>query len=158
MGGTVGRRFFRHGELHLVVLVLLSSRALHGYELMAELGRLFGPEYRPSPGSVYPAVKALAAEGLIAPELESEPTRYRTTDSGVAAVADRRDALVALEQRTGVRLGGSDRLEAALEHFIVRVRRLAGRVDPERVAEVLDDAAADIEHLDHAPVEERHDG
>jgi DNA-binding PadR family transcriptional regulator len=154
----MGRRFFRHGELHLVLLVLLSSRARHGYELMAELGRLFGPEYHPSPGSVYPAVKALAAEELIAPEPESEPTRYRTTVSGEAAVADRRAALVALEQRTGVRLGGSDRLEAALEHFTARVRRLAGRVDPERVAELLDDAATDIEHLEPRPVEDRHDG
>ena len=28
---------------------------MHGYELMAELGRLFGPRYRASPGSVYRA-------------------------------------------------------------------------------------------------------
>ncbi|EUA73856.1 hypothetical protein I540_0264 [Mycobacteroides abscessus subsp. bolletii 1513] len=36
-------RFFRHGELPLVLLALLAQRPMHGYELMSELSRLFGP-------------------------------------------------------------------------------------------------------------------
>jgi DNA-binding PadR family transcriptional regulator len=148
---VMARRFFRHGELHLVILVLLTGRPLHGYELMGELTRLFGPAYQPSPGSVYPAVKALAEEGLIAPEADGERTRYRATAVGERAVADRRDDLMRLEERTGVRLGGDDDLEHALDRFGARVRAVAGRVDPERVALILDDAARDIEDLDSHP-------
>jgi DNA-binding PadR family transcriptional regulator len=150
----VGRRFFRHGELHLVLLVLLSERAQHGYELMSELTRLYGPAYRASPGSVYPAVKALHAEGLIVAEPGSEPTRYRTSTTGAQAVADRRDELQWLEERTGVRLGGADALEGALQRFFAPVRRVAGRVDPGEIARVLDDAATHIEDLDRRPVED----
>ena len=59
------RRFFRSGELHLVLLALLAARPQHGYELLAELDSRFGPRYRASPGSVYPALSALEAERLV---------------------------------------------------------------------------------------------
>ena len=62
------RRFFRSGELHLVLLALLGSRPQHGYELLSELAARFGPAYQPSPGSVYPALSALEAEGLLLAE------------------------------------------------------------------------------------------
>jgi DNA-binding PadR family transcriptional regulator len=146
----MGRRFFRHGELHLVILVLLSGRALHGYELMGELGHHFGPAYRASPGSVYPAVKALTAEGLLAPEQDGDRTRYRTTRAGEEAVAARRDELVRLEERTGTRLGTADQLERSLERLAARVRAVGGRVDPDRVAHLLDEVADEIEQLEQA--------
>lgn len=150
----MGMRFFRHGELHLVVLVLLSERALHGYELMGELARLFGPAYRPSPGSVYPAVKALAAEGLIVAAGDDDPTRYRTTATGEDALAARRDDLLTLEERTGVQLGDADVLDRALQRFGSRVARLRGHVDPTHLAERLDAAAAELEALDPRPQED----
>ncbi|MEX0835569.1 MAG: PadR family transcriptional regulator [Nitriliruptor sp.] len=145
----MGQRFFHHGELHLVVLVLLSERSLHGYELMSELARLFGPAYRPSPGSVYPAVKSLAGEGLIAAEPGQEPTRYRTTRSGEQAVATRRDDLSALELRTGVQLGDAEGVEEILQRFGARIRRLRGHIDPSRLEERLDALAVELE--DHHP-------
>src|SRR3954469_10916998 len=96
------RRFFRHGELPLVVLAMLADRPMHGYELMSELSRLFGPRYRPSPGSVYPALEALEGEQLLAGEVGEGRTTYRATTAGVDAVRLRRDDLAALEFRTGV--------------------------------------------------------
>ena len=155
----MSKRFFRYGELHLVILVVLSERALHGYELMGELARLFGPAYRPSPGSVYPAVKALAMEGLLARETGDGTARYRTTAQGTQAVEARRDELVALEQRTGVRLDPTDdRLERSLKHFVTRVQALSGRVDPDRAARVIDHAAEQIEDLDPHPTKGEHHG
>ena len=62
--GARSRRFFRSGELHLVLLALIGERPQHGYELMADLTARFGPGYRASPGSIYPALTALEAEGL----------------------------------------------------------------------------------------------
>src|SRR6478672_3104898 len=99
------RRLFRHGELHLVILCLLSERPMHGYQLLARLSELFGSRYRPSPGSVYPALAALKAEGLVLGEERSTGrTTYRVTATGKKAIAARADALAALEQRTGVRI------------------------------------------------------
>ena len=77
------RRFFRHGELPLVVLAMLADRPMHGYELMSELSRLFGPRYRPSPGSVYPALEALEAEHLLEGETEAGRNTYRATEAGL---------------------------------------------------------------------------
>src|SRR5680860_396049 len=98
----MGNRFFRHGELHLVLLALLTERPMHGYELMGELGERFGPAYRPSAGSVYPALDALTAEGLIDAQPDSDPTAYRVTPIGERALTRRSRDLLRLEQRTGV--------------------------------------------------------
>jgi DNA-binding PadR family transcriptional regulator len=142
------RRFFRHGELPLVLLALLAERPRHGYEILAELKRLFGPRYRPSPGSVYPAIEALDAEGLIDGQTSEGRTTYRVTEAGEQAMQARRDALAALEVRTGARFGDADSIETLLDRFRARLVPLSGRVDPQAIAAVLQRAAADIESLD----------
>jgi DNA-binding PadR family transcriptional regulator len=141
------RRFFRHGELPLVLLALLEARPMTAYELMGELARLFGPRYRPSPGSVYPAVDALEDENLIHGEERRGRTVYALTDDGADAFEERREALAALELRTGARVARDDSLEPLLARFRARVVPLAGRVDPDTVAAVLDRAAGEIESL-----------
>lgn len=147
-------RFFRHGELPLVLLALLAGRPMHGYEVMAEIGRLFGPAYRPSPGSVYPAIAALEAEELIEGDEQGGRRTYRITALGEEALEERADALAALELRTGARLGCADSLEPVLARLKARLMRLSGRVDPDAVAATLERAAADIEALDRAPTKE----
>ena len=148
------RRFFRHGELPLVVLALLAERPMHGYELMSELSRLFGPRYRPSPGSVYPALEALETEGLLAGEAQDGRTTYEATSAGLEAVQERRDDLAALELRTAVRIQPEESLEAALARFRARLTPLSGLVDAESVASVLDRAATEIESRYRLPTKE----
>jgi DNA-binding PadR family transcriptional regulator len=150
----VSRRFFRHGELPLVLLALLADQPRHGYEVMSELARLFGPHYRPSPGSVYPAVEALHAEGLIDGEAQNGRTTYQTNAAGSEALAQRAEALAALEVRTGARVRRADSLEPTLARFGARLAPLSGRVDPDAVAAVLDRAAAEIESLETLATEE----
>jgi DNA-binding PadR family transcriptional regulator len=145
------RRFFRHGELPLVLLALLAERPRHGYQIMAELKRLFGPRYRPSPGSVYPAIEALGTEGLIDGQAHDGKTTYHVTAAGEQAIEARRDALAALEVRTGARFGDADSIETLLDRFRARLAPLSGRVDPQAIATVLQRAAADIESLDGLP-------
>lgn len=149
-GVPMPRRFFRHGELPLAVLAMLAERPMHGYELMAELSRLF-PSYPASPGSVYPAIDALETEGLLLGEARDGKTIYRTTDAGDSALAARSEMLAALEVRTGVRLSRDDSLAPVLARFRARVMPLSGRADPDTVAEVLDRAAAEIEELAEVP-------
>ena len=136
-----------------MLLALLERREMHAYDVMAELGRLFGPRYRPSPGAVYPAVEALEAEGLIAGDRDGTRTTYRLTREGADALAGRSEALAEIELRTGARLRDAGALEVVLGHFDARVKALAGRLDPERVAAVLERAAEEIESLDGLEVE-----
>lgn len=140
----MGIRFFRHGELPLVLLALLDERPMHGYELMGELARIF-PLYRPSPGSVYPAIDALEAEGLVDGEDQGGRTVYRNTRVGRRALEDRRDMLARLEVRTGTRIGQRDPLDSTLDRFSSRVRALSGRLDMARLEELLEQTAAEIE-------------
>lgn len=143
----MSRRFFKHGELPLVLLALVAEHPRHGYEIMSELTRLFGPRYRASPGSVYPAIEALQTEGLIAGEAVDGRTVYRITKSGEQALDDRAEMLALVELRLNVRLADGESLESALTSFKARLAPLNGRVDPTAAAEILDRAADEIEQL-----------
>lgn len=141
----MGRRFFKHGELPLVLLALLSEdRGPTAYELMAELGRLFAPSYRPSPGSIYPAVEALETEGLIRSVEDGARTTYRVTRSGADALAERRPALAEFELRTGVRVTERASVEAALARFSAEVNTVAAYLDADELETLLEEAAATI--------------
>ncbi|MUM19594.1 PadR family transcriptional regulator [Mycobacterium sp. CBMA271] len=141
-------RFFRHGELPLVLLALLAQRPMHGYELMSELSRLFSAGgYQPSPGTVYPAVEALAAEGLLIGQPREGRTIYRASAEGEQALVGRADVLAAVELRTGARFGRGDSLEKTLARFTAQVMPFAGRVDPAAAEAILDQAAAEIADL-----------
>lgn len=140
-------RFFKHGELPLVLLVLLDQAPRHGYEIMAELTRLFGPRYKASPGSVYPAIEALHNEGLVERRSSGDKAIYETTDAGAEAIDARAEMLAALEQRVGVRLSDEATLDDLIAHFRARLAPLSGRVDPALAAPVLASAASEIEAL-----------
>lgn len=149
----MSRRFFRHGELPLVLLALLAERPRHGYELMAELGRRFGPSYRASPGSIYPALDALESEGLIEQDRAGggSKTVYRNTREGDDALEGRGELLAELEIRTGVRLTGEHSLGPLLDRFKARLLPLSDQVDPVLAATVLEKAAIKIEALNGNP-------
>ena len=140
------RRFFRSGELHLVLLALLSQRPQHGYELMTELSTRFGPNYRSSPGSIYPALAALEAEGLVAPQDDGDRRVYGLTPSGAAALDGRQALLAEIEARTGARFGRGS-LETALAELNTRVRAVSHLVSHDDAEAVLDEAATRIEEL-----------
>lgn len=138
---------FRHGELHLVVLAMLERQPMHGYQLLSELARLFGPGYRPSPGSVYPRIEALSRSGLVEGVDDGGRRVYSLTPSGADALAQRLHDLVAIESRTGVRLVGGDEVEALLGRFVARVRAAAPRLDLAVLDEALGDVASRLEEF-----------
>jgi DNA-binding PadR family transcriptional regulator len=55
----------RRGIFKGVVLYVLRSRPLSGYEILKELSRLSAGRYVPSPGTLYPLLSCLESEGLI---------------------------------------------------------------------------------------------
>ena len=140
-----------------MLLALLADRPRNGYELMGELARLFGPAYRPSAGSVYPAITALRAEKLIRATGREDKNTYVLTKAGQDALARRQEMLAEIELRTGARLRAEDGLAPLLERFSRRVGRCSGLVAADEVASVLDEAAGAIERL-ATTTEVRHDG
>jgi DNA-binding PadR family transcriptional regulator len=140
-------RFFRYGELPLVLLALIEGEPLNGYELMGELERLFGPAYQPSAGSVYPALSALEAEELIVPTGDEVPKRYEITLVGLQSIADRRHKLAEIERRTGAFLRPQNSVESELDRLVQAVRSASGHVDPDEITKVLKRADRQIRAL-----------
>lgn len=131
------KRFFKYGELPLVLLALLRDEPLNGYEVMAELDRLFGPKYSASPGSVYPALSALETEGLIKSTNSKSPTKYAVTRTGLQALGARLHQLAEIEMRSGIHLGPRDPVEAELARLTSVVRSAKGRTNPQVLAKML---------------------
>jgi DNA-binding PadR family transcriptional regulator len=87
-----GRRM-RRGNVRAAILLLLSEEPRNGYQLMQELEQRSEGAWRPSPGSVYPALQLLADEGLIRGESREGGTVYELTDAGRAHVEEHRERL-----------------------------------------------------------------
>jgi pimeloyl-ACP methyl ester carboxylesterase/DNA-binding PadR family transcriptional regulator len=145
---TMRKQFFMPGELPLVLLGLLSERSQSGYELLGELERRFAPNYRPSPGSVYPALTALRAERLIRQVSAHGTATYRVTANGHRLLESQRAVLQRIEDRTSTVLDSDASLQAALARFTARVSKLSGRVDRAAVEHVLNTAAKTISDLE----------
>ncbi len=65
-GGPRGRgRKARRGDIRTAALLLLNEEPRNGYEIMQEVEERSDGVWRPSPGSVYPALAQLEDEGLI---------------------------------------------------------------------------------------------
>jgi DNA-binding PadR family transcriptional regulator len=88
--GPRGRR--RRGDVRVALLMLLSLESpLNGYQLMQGLEDRSEGRWRPSPGSVYPALQQLEDEGLIhSVQTEGEAGRaFELTDAGRQQLAER---------------------------------------------------------------------
>ena len=64
------------------MLLLLEEEPRNGYELMEEIERRSGGAWRPSPGSVYPALAQLEDEGLIRSDESAGRRSFELTDEG----------------------------------------------------------------------------
>jgi DNA-binding PadR family transcriptional regulator len=76
-------------------LLLLAERPLNGYQIMQEIEQRSDGVWRPSPGSVYPALAQLEDEGLVGTEQVGERRTYVLTDAGRAYVDEHRAELAA---------------------------------------------------------------
>ena len=92
----------RRGDVRTAALLLLAEGPLNGYQIMQEIERRSDGVWRPSPGSVYPALAQLEDEGLVRTEQVDERRTYVLTDVGRTYVDERRADLDApWEQMTG---------------------------------------------------------
>lgn len=97
-------RKFSAADLMLMLLSLLAEQPAprHGYELIHALNERSNGFYKPSPGTVYPALAALHAEGFATMQAAGSRKHYCLSDAG-------RVHLQAQQER-------ADRLFAGLRH------------------------------------------
>ncbi|MES9608424.1 PadR family transcriptional regulator [Actinomadura sp. NPDC048032] len=88
---------FGHGRLRLYLLKLLEESPRHGYEVIRLLQDRFLGVYSPSPGTIYPRLARLEAEGLVTHEVVKGKKVYSLTDKGREELERRMDELAELE-------------------------------------------------------------
>jgi DNA-binding PadR family transcriptional regulator len=92
MGGVRGPRGMRgprarRGDVRAAALALLAEEPMNGYQIIQAIGERSDGVWRPSPGSVYPALQQLEDEGLIRAQAGDGGRRaYQLTDEGRAYV------------------------------------------------------------------------
>jgi DNA-binding PadR family transcriptional regulator len=79
----------RHGDVRIALLLALQEGPAHGYELGQRLERASSGAWRPSPGSIYPKLQALADEELVVAEQRDGRRVFALTRSGTSALKSR---------------------------------------------------------------------
>src|SRR4051812_19586330 len=87
-----GRRA-RRGDVRAAALVLLDEEPRNGYQLIQEIEQRSDGAWRPSPGSIYPALQLLEDEGLVRTSEASGRRLYELTEDGRAHVEEHREEL-----------------------------------------------------------------
>jgi DNA-binding PadR family transcriptional regulator len=84
----------RRGDVRAAALALIAEQPMNGYQIIQEIGERSGGIWRPSPGSIYPALQQLEDEGLIRAEAADGGRRaYQLTDEGRAYADSHSDEL-----------------------------------------------------------------
>ena len=91
------------GLLRYAILSILKEKPLHGYEIIKAVEARTNGLWRPSPGSVYPALSDLVADGLLEKRENENREVYKLTPKG-------EDELKSLEKREGKLLDAATRL------------------------------------------------
>jgi DNA-binding PadR family transcriptional regulator len=109
----------KRGDVRAAALALLAEQPMNGYQIIQEIGERSGGVWRPSPGSIYPALQQLEDEGLIRAEAGDGGRRaFQLTDEGRTYVAAHSAELTAPWDVVAGSAGG-----AAIE-----MRKLIGQV------------------------------
>lgn len=90
-GGPFGRGGpkARRGDVRTAALLLLDEGPRNGYQIMQDIEERSGGVWRPSPGSVYPALQQLEDEGLVRATETEGRKQFELTDAGKEYVAER---------------------------------------------------------------------
>lgn len=79
----------RRGDVRLALLIALLDGPGHGYELIQLLETKSEGRWRPSPGSVYPALALLADEALVTQTDDEGRRVFALTDAGRTEAEER---------------------------------------------------------------------
>lgn len=78
----IAKAFVARGDFKMIVLAVLQERPMHGYEISTFIEEQSRGFYRPSPGAIYPALRALLNKGYIRIKSEERRKIYQITPAG----------------------------------------------------------------------------
>src|ERR1700733_14597493 len=139
-----GRRGFgrggtrvRKGDVRAAILDLLAEGGQwNGYQLIQEISGRTSGVWRPSAGSVYPALQQLEDKGLIAPEGEGRRRMYSLTDAGRAYAEEHADELnSAWDAAAGMTDDEALELGDLIRQVMVAVMEVRRAGSPEQLAQ-----------------------
>jgi len=133
----------RRGDVRAAILVLLAEEPRNGYQLIAEIERRSDGVWRPSPGSIYPALQLLEDEGLVTLRADEGGKTYTLTDAGREAAAANEGKAAPWDAVSGELGEGARDLMGAARQFGVALFQLTASGTEAQQAEarqVLDDA------------------
>lgn len=138
----VGPRMAR-GDVRAAILALLAEKPMHGYQIIAEIGKRSGGAWKPSAGSVYPTLQLLADEGIVSSEVADGRKTYSLTEAGRAeavASADRAAPWEASGQRDLLGMGALPKAGITLAQAAAQLRRTGTPEQVEQGVTVLEEA------------------
>lgn len=116
----------RRGDVRAAALALLAEQPMNGYQIIQEISERSGGVWRPSPGSIYPALQQLEDEGLIKVEAgEGGRRAFQLTDEGRSYAAAHPDELNAPWDVVAGSAGGA---AVEMRHLIGQVAMAAFQV------------------------------
>ncbi len=149
----------KRGDVRAAALALLAGEPRNGYQIIQEIGERSGGLWRPSPGSVYPALQQLEDEGLIRAEAADGGRRqFVLTDEGRAYVAAHPDELQA-PWDVVARSVGSDTIElrslfGQVAMAAIQVARVGSTAQLAQARDILTDARRSLYRILAADDEE----
>jgi DNA-binding PadR family transcriptional regulator len=142
-----GRRI-RRGDVRAAILLLVEEPPRNGYQIMQEVQERSDGVWRPSPGSVYPALSQLEDEGLIRSEEGDGRKLFALTDAGRAYVQERgEDKRAPWEQMSGEVSDEAHELGKLMREVgfaFVQVMRTGGAEQMGKAREVLSATRRDL--------------
>ena len=147
--GPHGGRRARRGDVRAAALLLLAEEPRNGYAIMQAIEERTGGAWRPSPGSVYPALAQLQDEGLVGVEERDGGRTFRLTEAGTAHVEEQRadlerrwrgvedavdeGALELMNEMRQLHFAVGQLLSVGTPEQVAEARRVARRVPPHRL-------------------------
>lgn len=134
-GGPRGRRRARRGDIRQAILLLLEDGPRNGYGLMQEVEERSGGSWRPSPGSVYPALSQLEDEGLVVMKETEGRKEFELTEAGKSWVDENRDGVTPFDSEGRGMPKELGSLRKSTQSLAMAARQLAMTGNPEQLDE-----------------------
>ena len=153
----------KRGDVRAAALALLADGPRNGYQIIQDISERSSGLWKPSPGSVYPALQQLEDEGLIAATTgEGGRRAFELTEEGRSYVAAHPDELQAPWDLVAKSVGGDTiemrRLFGTVAMAAMQVVRVGNNAQVAQAQQILTDARRKLYQILASDETEQADG
>ncbi len=135
MRGWHGGHRARRGDMKPIILRLLQSKPMHGYEIISQLEEKSHGMWRPSAGSVYPTLQLLEEQELVTSKEINGKKVYSLTDKGKEDAAQAEEFKAPWEEKPKNAKNFKELKVTFFESMII-LRQIAAQNDDKKNEEV----------------------